>query len=248
MKKLSAVIITYNEERNIERCLNSLVNVVDDIVVVDSFSTDQTEKICLSKGVRFIQHAFDGHIEQKNWAITQAKYPHILSLDADEALSEKMGKEIIRIKENWESDGYIFNRLTNYCDKWIKNGGWYPDKKLRLWDSSKGSWQGINPHDEFIMEKGATTQHIKADILHYSYYSISDHLKQVNYFTDIASRAYFEKGKRSSLIKILVSPILKFISSYFFKTGFLDGYYGFVISVISSFATFIKYIKLKQIQ
>ncbi|MES2396780.1 MAG: glycosyltransferase family 2 protein, partial [Bacteroidota bacterium] len=114
MQQLSIVIITFNEEKNIARCLESIQGVGDDIVVVDSFSTDRTEEICKTNGVRFIQHKFDGHIEQKNWAVTQAKYPHVLSLDADEALDEQLKKEIIEIKNNWQYDGYYMNRLTNY--------------------------------------------------------------------------------------------------------------------------------------
>lgn len=244
--KLSVVIITFNEEKNIERCLSSVKTIADEIVVVDSFSTDKTKEICLKFGAKFIEHQFDGHIEQKNWAITQASSPYILSLDADEALTPALTKEIEQIKNNWQFDGYSFNRLTNYCGKWIKHCGWYPDVKLRLWDSRKGSWKGTNPHDRYEVESNKI-KHIKLDILHYSYYSISDHIKQVNYFTDIASKAIFAEGKRSSLVKITINPIIRFLRDYFLKLGFLDGYYGFVISIISSHATFLKYTKLKQL-
>ena len=248
MVKLSAVIITFNEEKNIGRCIDSVKNVADDIVVVDSFSKDNTEAICKEKDVRFVKHQFDGHIEQKNWAITQAKYPHVLSLDADEALDKKLQKTINAVKNNWIADGYSMNRLTNYCGKWIRHSGWYPDKKLRLWDSRKGKWAGVNPHDRFNMESGTTTKHLKGDILHYSYYSISDHIEQVNYFTEISANAFFKSGKKSNLIKIIFSSVVKFLRDYFFRLGILDGYYGFVISVISSHATFLKYVKLKQLQ
>lgn len=245
--KLSVVIITFNEEKNIERCLASVKSIADEIVVVDSFSTDNTKQICEKYNVKFVEHKFDGHIEQKNWAISQASNPHILSLDADEAITEKLAKEILSIKSNWQFDGYSFNRLTNYCGKWIKHCGWYPDKKLRLWDSRKGMWKGINPHDRYELTT-SSIKHINEDILHYSYYSISDHIKQVNYFTDIAARAALDEGKKSSLFKILMSPVVKFLRDYFFKRGFLDGYYGLVISVISSHATFLKYAKIKQLQ
>ena len=134
------IIITLNEERNIGRCLESVNDIADEIVVVDSYSTDDTEKICKLYGVKFIQHRFDGHIEQKNWAINQAKYPHILSLDADEVLSPRLKASIKAVKENWEFDGYYFNRMTNYCGKWIRHSSWYPSRKLRLWDSRKGEW------------------------------------------------------------------------------------------------------------
>ena len=143
--KVSAVIITYNEERNIKRCLDSIVGVADEIVVVDSYSTDRTEEICKAYHVKFIQHRFFGHIQQKNWAILQATSPYILSLDADEALSDELRLSILKAKKNWTHDGYYFNRLTNYCGKWIRHTSWYPARKLRLWDSRKGSWGGFNP-------------------------------------------------------------------------------------------------------
>ncbi|RLD58345.1 MAG: glycosyltransferase family 2 protein, partial [Bacteroidetes bacterium] len=118
--QISAVIITYNEERNIGRCLDSLSDVADEIVVVDSYSSDRTEEICRSYNAVFIKHKFTGHIQQKNWAILQASSPYILSLDADEVLSEELKASILRVKENWTHDGYYFNRLTSYCGKWIR--------------------------------------------------------------------------------------------------------------------------------
>lgn len=140
--KLSAVIITYNEEDNIERCLESLEKTADEILVVDSFSSDRTAEICKSKGVEFIQHSFEGHIEQKNYALSRASNDYVLSLDADEALSDKLIQSIRAAKQNWSTNGYSVNRLTNYCGKWIRHCGWYPDKKIRLWDKRKGTWGG----------------------------------------------------------------------------------------------------------
>jgi len=247
MQKISAVIITYNEEQNIERCLNSVKDIADEIVVVDSFSTDKTEEICKSFDVNFIKHAFEGHIEQKNWAITQASNPYVLSLDADEELDKTLKNSILEAKQNWKFDGYSFNRLTNYCGKWIKHTGWYPDKKLRLWDSRKGEWKGQNPHDRYEMRKEAKIRHLKGDLLHYSYYTIHQHIEQVNKFTEIAANAAIQEGKRTNLFKILLHPLWKFIRDYFFKLGILDGYYGFVISIISSHATFIKHLKIREL-
>jgi glycosyltransferase involved in cell wall biosynthesis len=242
--QLSVVIITFNEEKNIARCLDSVLPISDDIVVVDSFSTDKTKQICIDKGVRFVENKFEGHIEQKNWAITQAKYQHILSLDADESLTPKLQQEIINIKNNWKYDAYSFNRLTNYCGTWIKHCGWYPDKKLRLWDTAKGKWGGVNPHDKVVMEKGTTLLHINQDILHYSFYTIEQHLKQIDYFTDISSKAAFEKGKTSNGIKIFYKSTFKFIRDYILKLGFLDGYYGYVVCKNSAYAKRLKYTKL----
>lgn len=247
MPQISVVIITFNEEKNIARCLDSVKEVADDIVIVDSFSTDRTEAICKERGARFVQHKFEGHIEQKNWAITQAKYPYVLSLDADEALDETLKKSIIEVKSSWTCDGYTMNRLTNYCGQWIKHCGWYPDTKLRLWDSRKGSWGGINPHDKYEMDKDAKIDHLKGDILHYSYYTLDDHYKQVNYFTDISSKALYRMGKNASWGKLVISPVIKFVRDYFIKLGILDGYYGFVISRISAYATYLKYKKLRNL-
>ena len=248
MTPISVVIITFNEERNISRCLESLKDVADEIVVVDSFSTDKTEAICKEFNVRFVQHAFEGHIEQKNWSITQAKYPHILSLDADEALDETLKKSILEVKNEWKFDGYTMNRLTNYCGKWIHHCGWYPDTKLRLWDSRLGTWGGDNPHDKFEMNSNdAEIAHLKGDILHYSYYSLEDHYKQVAYFTDVLAKAQFKKGKKAPLFILVFSPIVKFVKDYFIKLGFLDGRVGFRICRISAFATFTKYKKLRQL-
>ncbi len=246
MIKLTVAIITYNEEKNIGCCLNSVKDIADDIVIVDSFSTDNTDTICKNHNVRFIQHQFDGHIEQKNWAITQAKYPHILSLDADEALSDTLKKSIIETKINWQYDGYYFNRLTNYCGKWIKHTGWYPDRKLRLWDSRKGKWKGINPHDKFKLLEGTTIKFLKGDLLHYSYNSIFDHISQVNKFTEIVARELYKKGMNTGFALLLLRPAWKFFRDFIYKLGFFDGYYGFIISVISAHATFIKHVKLRE--
>lgn len=247
MPKLSVVIITFNEEKNIGRCLDSVKDVADEIVVVDSFSTDKTEEICHSKGVKFVQHAFPGHIEQKNWALAQSTYSHVLSLDADEALDETLKKSIIAAKENWIYDGYEMNRLTNYCGSWIHHCGWYPDRKLRLFDKTKGKWGGINPHDRYEMP-GTKRGRLKGDILHYSYYTTEDHYKQIEYFTNILAKAMHEKGKRATVFKLYFSPIVKFVKDYFFRLGFLDGYAGWQVCRLSAWATYVKYNKLKMLE
>jgi glycosyltransferase involved in cell wall biosynthesis len=244
---LSVVIITFNEEKNIARCLANVREVADEIVVVDSFSTDKTKEICLSYGARFIEHRFEGHIEQKNWAIMQAKFPYILSLDADECLDNTLKINILEIKKNWEADAYFFNRCTSFCGQWIRHGAWYPDEKLRLWDSRKGQWTGENPHDRYEMQKGAVCKKIQGDLLHYSYYSIDEHIAQGNKFSTIAAQAAFQKGKKSNLIHLIINPLWRFIRDYFFKMGFLDGWAGFTIAMNTSHATFLKYIKLRNL-
>jgi glycosyltransferase involved in cell wall biosynthesis len=244
MIKLTAAIITYNEAKNIERCLKSLQTVADELLVVDSFSTDGTQQIAKNMGATVIEHKFEGHIEQKNWAISQAKYPHVLSLDADEALDEQLKKSILAAKENWSAPGYTLNRFTNYCGTWIKHGNWYPDVKLRLWDSRLGKWGGQNPHDEYQMPEGTKIENLNGHLLHYSFYHFEEHLAQIKKFTDISSLAAFKRGKRSNLFKIIFSPTLKFLKGYFFKAGFLDGKAGWMIARWSAYATYLKYTKL----
>jgi len=245
--KISAVIITYNEEKNIGRCLESLKG-VDDIVIVDSYSKDKTRDICNAYQARFVEHAFEGHIQQKNFAITQALFPFVLSLDADEALSEKLRASILKIKNNWMHEGYSMNRLTNYCGKWIYHCGWYPDVKLRLFDSRKGKWGGTNPHDKYsLSDPKNKVEHIDGDILHYSYYTIEEHYKQAEYFSNIASKAMFENGKKSSFVKLYLSPAARFLKSFVTKLGFLDGRYGWEISRISAWETYRKYSLLKEL-
>ena len=248
MIKLSSVIITFNEERNIRRCLESLAGIADEIIVVDSGSTDNTEAICKSFGVKFIHNTFDGYAEQKSFATMQCSFDHILSLDADEALSSELKESINILKDNWEKDGYSFNRLTNYCGKWIYHCGWYPDRKLRLFKKNNGNWSESKLHERFILNNPNNSAMLKGDLLHYSYYTIEDHIKQVNKFTEIAAISAFNEGKRSSLVLILLKPLIRFIRDYFFHLGLLDGYYGFVICRISSHASFIKYVKLYELQ
>ena len=248
MIQLSIVIITKNEELNIGRCLASVKGIADEVIVVDSFSTDNTEQICREKGVIFMQYPFEGHIEQKRFATEQAHFQYILSLDADEALDEILKKEIIEVKKNWQYDGYTFNRITNYCGTWIRHGDWYPDVQLRLWDKTKGKWGGTNPHDRFEMNSNTKTKHLKGNILHYSYYTIEGHIKQMNFFTSILAQEYVKKGKKAHWFKIFISPVFTFIRGYIFRLGFLDGYHGFIVNMVSAHATFIKYIKVKELE
>ena len=245
---LSAVIITFNEQSNIGRCLDSLAGVVDEVVVVDSFSTDDTEKICRAKGARFVQHAFEGHIEQKNWALAQAQYPHVLSLDADEALSETLRKSVLAAKADGRHDGYSMNRLTNYCGQWIYHSGWYPDRKLRLFDRRKAGWGGTNPHDRVEMQAGSTVSHLSGDLLHYSYYSVGEHLERARRYAEIAARAMRAQGRRATWLHLLFSPTIKFVRNYLLKKGFLDGRAGWTICRIAALETFWKYRNLLRLR
>lgn len=242
--KLSVVIITYNEERNIGRCLASVKNLADDIVVVDSFSTDKTTDICEQYGARVISRAFTGYVDQKNFANNQAVYPHILSLDADEVVTPELENSIQAVKENWTHAGYYLARLTNYCGSWIRHGGWYPDKKLRLYNRGSGKWEGLLLHEVYQVKPDQTTAMLQGDLLHYSFHSLEDHLKQINHFTTIACQELRLKNKRTGLTPMLVKPPFKFFQMYILKWGWRDGFAGFCVAVLSGYAVFVKYAKL----
>lgn len=247
--KLSVVIITYNEEQNIERCLNSVKNVADEIIVVDSFSDDNTKSICEKSQVRFIEHKFPGHIEQKNFGMEKASYDTILSLDADEALSDTLEKNIQVIKNNEANPAvaYSMNRKTNYCGQWINHSGWYPDRKIRLWNRNSGKWGGINPHDKVILSETVKVIHITGDLLHYSYYTIDEHIAQINKFTSISAKAMKDKHISVVFVKMLFSPFVRFFRDYIFKGGFRDGLMGFIICKNSAYSRFLRYAKLYQL-
>jgi glycosyltransferase involved in cell wall biosynthesis len=246
MQKISAVIITFNEERNIERCITSLKAIADEIIIIDSFSSDRTSDMCKEMGVKFIQRKWEGYSTAKNFGNSLAENDYILSIDADEALSDELCKSLnyFRITEN-VLDSYSFNRCTNYCGKWIRHGDWYPDIKLRLWNKNKGQWVG-EIHEEVVMQAASTNGFLKGDLLHYSYYSLEQHLTQANKFTDLTAKAAYDKGKKASFLKIFLNPYFKFFKDYILKFGFLDGYQGFVVCKISAYATLLKYAKLRE--
>ncbi|MCF8430157.1 MAG: glycosyltransferase family 2 protein [Bacteroidia bacterium] len=247
--KLTVAIITYNESQNIKRCIQSVKSIADDIIVIDSFSTDNTVELANELGARVVLQQFLGHIEQKNFAISQSLFPFVLSLDADEAIDETLVNEILKIKELINpADGYITNRYNNYCGKWINHGAWQSDLKLRLWNSQKGKWGGLNPHDKFEMQAGSNIEKLKGKILHWSYHSITEHEGKVEYFSTIAAKAYQLKGKKSSYFKIWFSPVFRFVRDYILNLGFLDGKFGFIIAKLTAKEVYLKYKKLMQLE
>ena len=248
MKPLSAVIITYNEEDNIGRCIDSLWPVADEIIVLDSLSTDKTVAIARHKGAIVKQDKFSGYIEQKNKALKLAKYDYVLSLDADEVLSAELIYSISKAKNKFEYKAYSMNRYNCYCGKFINHGLWYPDRKVRLFDKRIVKWGGMNPHDKIELIQKETLQFLEGDILHYSYNSIREHIKRNDELTSIAACSIFESGKRKHWSKIILSPAWSFLNGYFLRLGFLDGYYGFVIATKTARRSFLKYQKLFRLQ
>lgn len=249
MLKISAVIITYNEEKYIEQCIRSVAEVADEIVVVDSISSDRTPEICKKLGVRFIEQPFLGYKEQKNFALNTASNDWVLSLDADEALSVELKDEILKIKNSEPKNiaGYHFNRLNYYCGQWIYHTAYYPERKLRLFDRTKGKWGGLNPHDKFILNPGYKSKLIKGNLLHWFIDSYEEHIQKINRFSTISANSYYQARKTSNFFKIIFNPLFHFFRSYIFKFGILDGFNGFVISALNSYLCFLKYLKLRSI-
>jgi len=247
MPKISAVIITMNEEKLIEQCLQSLDDIADEVIVVDSFSTDSTEQICRRYNVRFVQREFTGFMDQKNYAVSLASHPYILSLDADEALSEELQRSLLEVKDNIRYEGYKFNRLSNYCGKWIRHSAWYPDPQLRLFRADRGSWGLINVHETFIMNHDSRISKLKGDLLHWPCNSEQDLTEKIEKYSDIAAREYFAAGRKAWFITPYFHGFWRFFQTYFFRLGFLDGRKGYVICRTGAYSSFMKYHKLRRL-
>ncbi|MBS1645116.1 MAG: glycosyltransferase family 2 protein [Bacteroidetes bacterium] len=243
---ISAVIITLNEEQNIARCILSVLPVVDEVVVLDSFSKDKTVQIAESLGARVLQEDFKGYGEQKIMAFAAATHDWILSIDADEELSPELQKSLVRIKDNPGEDAYSVNRLTNYCGKWIRHGGWYPDSLLRFWHKNSGQMRADKVHEGWELASGKTTGHLAGDLYHYSFPTISAHLKKIEQYSEMGAQFDVARGKKVSMLKLLFGPGWTFLSVFVFRLGFLDGYYGWVIAKNSAFASFAKYLKIRE--
>jgi hypothetical protein len=245
---LSAVIITYNEEKNIARCIESVREIADEIVVLDSFSTDHTIEIARNLGAIVHQQPFAGYIEQKNAALALARFDYVLSLDADEALDSAALQSIASEKRNFSAQAYTINRCTNYCGRFIRHGSWYPDRKLRLFDKRISWWDGVNPHDRIEVQMPSLIKHLKGDILHYSYHTISEHILQNNKFSTLTAEALHRKGRKTSIFNMIINPWWAFFLSYFLRAGFLDGVDGLVIAVNIAQLSFLKHVKLYRLQ
>ena len=248
--RLSVVIITFNEEKNIGTCLNSVKNVADEIIVVDSNSSDRTVDIAKEQGATVHIQPFLGYVEQKNFALDLAANEYVLSLDADEALDKKLEAAVTEAKKQFQYDGYTMNRCTNYCGRFIRHGAWYPDRKLRLFRKDVARWGGDNPHDKIVMSEGASVSHLRGDILHYSYNSIEEHVLQNNKFSSISAETLFKRGKKTNIFNMIINPFWAFILGYFLRRGFMDGFHGFVVALHVAHLSFLKHAKLylKQIK
>jgi glycosyltransferase involved in cell wall biosynthesis len=239
MTELSVVIITFNEAKNIRRAIESALRITDDVVIWDSFSTDQTPNICAEYPVRFFQNNWEGYSISKNKANAQAKYDWILSLDADEAFDEKLERSILQ----WKKSAPVpasFKRLTNYCGSWIRHCGWYPDIKYRLFNRTTTKWEGLI-HESLIDNSNRQVHLLEGDCLHYSYYTPEDHYKQALKFVTIMAQEKVDQGKRTSFLMRYFSAGFKFLQMYILKGGILDGSAGYWVCRRSAWAAFMKY-------
>lgn len=242
ISKISAVIITLNEEKNIERCLKSLQGVADEIIVVDSGSTDQTLQLAQALGASIKHQKWLGYSAQKNKGNEWASHDWILSLDADECLSDALAQEIIQIKKNPQTAR--INRLTNYCGTWIKHGSWFPDKKIRFFNRMNAQWEG-DIHEQIVFKQAEKIIDFRGLLLHYSYHETSEHWQQLHKFTTLTAQHAIKKGKQSNWVMMYLSPVWRFIRDYIIKLGFLDGAAGFQIARISAYGVYLKNKKMK---
>ena len=234
--KISVTIITLNEKENLSRCLQSVEGLADEIIVVDSGSKDQTCEIASALGAQVVKRDWTNYSDQKNFAAYSANNDWILSLDADECLSPDLRQELLAIKEVPSSSvvAYEFPRRACYLGRWISHGGWYPDYKVRLYKRNQGRWVGDFVHERLSYD--GTVNRLNGNLLHYTCSSISEHAHGVDVYTT--------RGSKSSIMQIVLGPIISFWSTYIIKCGFLDGFHGFLIAVFSAYYTFLKYSKL----
>jgi glycosyltransferase involved in cell wall biosynthesis len=243
---VSVCVVAMNEEDNIADCLAS-ADFADERIVVDSHSKDATRERAAASGARVVERDWPGHVEQKNFAIDQAKNDWVLCLDADERVSPELRASILAALAREDlPDGFEMARRTWYLGRWIRRGGWYPDVKLRLFRRSKGRWGGVNPHDHARVD--GRVVRLDGDLLHYSYRSISDHLRSIDSFTTIAAREKRAAGVHASVADLTLRPFWKFLRMYVLKLGFLEGAAGFVVAAMGAYYVFLKYAKLRELE
>src|SRR5574337_456158 len=245
MAELTATIITHNEEKNIQACLESLTW-VKEIVVVDSGSSDRTLEICRGYTDKVCINPWPGHQEQKNVAIYLASHEWILSIDADERVPEELRLGIERELSAPHHDGYWIARRNYFLGRWMRHGGWYPDRVLRLFDRRKGQFGGLNPHDRVVIADGSTGI-LDGYLVHLTHRDFSQYLRKQNWYTGISAEERVKHGCRPGSVssaELLARALVKFVQVYLFKRGFLDGMHGLIAAAGASYFNFIKYAKV----
>ena len=241
--KISATIITYNEERNLPRAIESL-RCADEIIVVDSGSSDRTVEIAEKLGARVVESAWPGYTNQKNLAAERATHDWILSIDADESLSEALEAEIWRLKKNGpQFDAYTLPRLAQYLGRWIRHSGWYPDRKVRLYHRCKATWVGAYVHESVTVN--GTVGHLESNLLHFTCDSLSEHMKTMDRYTTLAAEQLLASREKITWGRLLLEPPWTFFRTYIVKLGFLDGVEGLAIANMAALYNFLKYAKAR---
>ncbi|MCU1275541.1 MAG: glycosyl transferase, family 2 [Bryobacterales bacterium] len=241
--KITATIIAFNEERHIARALESL-RCCDEIVVVDSGSVDRTVELAEKLGARVVESPWHGYAVQKNYAAEQASNDWILSLDADEALSESLEGEIWTLKKKGPGhDAYTMPRLAQYLGRWILHSGWYPDRKIRLYHRAKAKWVGNFVHES--VEVNGRVGHLESNLLHFTCDSLSEHLKSMDRYTTLAAEELVSRKEKIRLRNMILDPAWAFTRTYFFQRGFQDGLEGLTIAYMATLYTFLKYAKAR---
>jgi glycosyltransferase involved in cell wall biosynthesis len=239
MTKITALIITLNEEKHIGACIDSLSGVADEVLVVDSFSTDKTKIIAEAKGAKVIESDFTGFGPQRNLGAGYAANDLILVLDADERPSDELIRTIVSIKEDPTATAYSFNRLNFIGARPVRSAGWYPDTHVRLYDRRKAKWNDRHVHEDLIVN--GEIQFLRGDLLHYSYKDIAELKTKSTHYAKLGAEVYKGRNTLSLLVNMIVSPVAKFFKTYILKRGFTDGYIGFMISYYRSREAFLKY-------
>jgi glycosyltransferase involved in cell wall biosynthesis len=240
---ISAAIITYNEERNIARVIESL-RCCDEILVLDSGSNDRTVEVATRLGARVVEASWHGYAAQKNIAASLVQHDWVLSLDADESLSEALEAEIWQIKKNGpQFDGYTMPRLAQYLGRWILHSGWYPDRKVRLFDRRKAKWVGEFVHETVRVE--GRVGHLKSNLLHFTCDSLSEHVRSMDRYTTLAAQEIASRDENVSFRTLLLNPTWTFFRTYVLKLGFMDGPEGLAIAYMAAFYNFVKYSKAR---
>lgn len=241
--KISATIITFNEERNVSRVIESL-RCCDEILVLDSGSNDRTVEIATKLGARVEEASWHGYAAQKNIAAELATHDWILSLDADESVSEALEAEIWHIKKSGPRfDGYTMPRLAQYLGRWILHSGWYPDRKVRLFNRKKARWVGDFVHES--VQVVGSVGHLKSNLLHFTCNSLSEHLRSMDGYTTLAAQEIAAREQNIALGRLLLDPPWTFFRTYVLKLGFLDGVEGLSIAYMAALYNFVKYAKAR---
>jgi glycosyltransferase involved in cell wall biosynthesis len=246
--KISAAVITLDEEENLGRCLESLRDVVDEVIVLDSGSADGTERIARERGATFLHQDWLGYGPQKNAAVERASHEWVLSLDADEALSDELRASVLRLKADGPgADAYEMSRLNWYCGRFLRHSGWYPDRKIRLWRKGAARWRDASIHEVAEAAAGARVARLEGDLLHYTIHDREQHLRTIERFTTLSAEALLREGRGRDAWRRFVAPAASFVRGYVLKLGFLDGRAGWDVCRLSAYATWLKYEKLRRL-